>query len=415
MVWHGEHAASNNSKSPCWALFSCLIIYFYTMNIMRRGLNSIQLPPYRYFTLIPTGGSMATTIYSMYNNKGGVGKTTLGFNLASEYAARHPETQVLVIDMCPQANISQYLLGGGDRGYEQNQQLQARRTRRNVVGFLDWILEGNAGFTTTRNSFKVNVSAYNKNISNNLYLIAGDSFLESLALPLNYAVINPANRQAWTQYMTAIRRLCDCEHDSDKYDDLVVFIDCNPSFSIYTQMAIVSSDRLVIPMMADYSSLEGLKGIMTLLYAQYPSAAAKNYAEKFITFHSQIEDNHLSLPKMARFVFNNFTSNLGVATAYDSIKDSLCEFAYEQYINHPDLFTEPVFNVDDLDDWKSEYLSEVKDFHTSGKVSASLGIPLLNLTAQTHYEMPNGEVINVVRERYREAREHVDEFVSQFS
>ncbi|ELE9749082.1 ParA family protein, partial [Enterobacter kobei] len=59
---------------------------------------------------------MSITIYSMYNNKGGVGKTTLGFNIASQYAYNNPRTQVLVIDMCPQANISQYLLGGAHNG-----------------------------------------------------------------------------------------------------------------------------------------------------------------------------------------------------------------------------------------------------------------------------------------------------------
>ena len=356
---------------------------------------------------------MATTIYAMYNNKGGVGKTTLGFNLAAEYAARNPETQVLVIDLCPQANISQYLLGGGDDGYARNQQLQSRRTRSNVVGFLDWILAGNSGFTSIPQSFKTRVHSYNPIIADNLYLIAGDSFLESLALSLNYAVINPANRQAWRQYMTAFRRLCDLEHEKG-YEDLVVFIDCNPSFSIYTQMALVSSDNIIIPMMADYSSLEGLKGIMTLLYAHYPTAAAQTYAEKFITFHSQVADNKLSLPKMERFVFNNYTTNNGVATAYDAIKDALCEFAYDQFVKYPNLFTSPANPVNNVDDWKDEYLSEVKDFHTSGKVSATLGIPLLNLPAQTYYTMPNGEEVQVVRARYEEARDHIDSLVSKF-
>ncbi|MBL1376946.1 ParA family protein [Zobellella iuensis] len=356
---------------------------------------------------------MATTIYAMYNNKGGVGKTTLGFNLAAEYAARHPKTQVLVIDLCPQANISQYLLGGGDKGYARNQQLQSKRTRSNVVGFLDWLLAGNSGFTSIPQSFKTRVHTFNDVISDNLFLIAGDSFLESLALSLNYAVINPANRQAWQQYMTAFRRLCDLEHEAD-YEDLVVFIDCNPSFSIYTQMALVSSDKLIIPMMADYSSLEGLKGIMTLLYAHYPTAAAQTYAEKFITFHSQVSENKLSLPQMERFVFNNYTTNNGVATAYDAIKDALCDFAYKQFVKHPNLFSSPVNPVNNVDDWKVLYLSEVKDFHTSGKVSATLGIPLLNLPAQTHYTMPNGEIVQVVRARYEEARSHIDDLVNWF-
>lgn len=362
------------------------------------------------FTL---GNTMATTIYAMYNNKGGVGKTTLGFNLAAEYAARHPNTQVLVIDLCPQANISQYLLGGGDRGYERNQHLQSRRTRRNVVGFLDWLLEGNSGFTRIPQSFQTRVHDHNDIISENLFLIAGDSFLESLALSLNYAVINPANRQAWQQYMTAFRRLCDLEKQAN-YDDLVVFIDCNPSFSIYTQMALVSADKLIIPMMADYSSLEGLKGIMTLLYAHYPTAAAQTYAEKFVTFHSKVAENGLPLPTMDRFIFNNYTTNNGVATAYDAIKSALCDFAYEQYVNYPALFSVPPMPVNNVREWKECFLSEVKDFHTSGKVSATLGIPLLNLTAQTYYNMPNGEEVQVVRARYEEAREHINELVNWF-
>lgn len=357
---------------------------------------------------------MAVEIYAMYNNKGGVGKTTLGFNIAAQYAEENPNTQVLVIDLCPQANISQYLLGGGDRGYDTNQELQSSRTRRNVVGFLDWLLDGNSDFSSIRRSFKVSVNQYNDQISDNLYLIAGDSFLESLTLALNYAVISPANRFAWREYMTAIRRLCQLEHNVDQYDDMVVFIDCNPSFSIYTQMALLSADKLIIPMMADYSSLEGMKGIMMLLYGHYPSAAAKNYAEKFVTFHSQVISNNLTLPKMERFIFNNFTSNLGVARAYDSIKDSLCEFAFQQYEYFPELFTDRDVEIEDVQEWSESYLSEVKDFHTSGKVSASLGIPLFKLPAQTHYTMPNGEVINVVRERYSEARDHMDELVQKF-
>ncbi|HAT3731878.1 TPA: ParA family protein [Serratia marcescens] len=357
---------------------------------------------------------MAISIYAMYNNKGGVGKTTLGFNIAAQYAEENPSTQVLVIDLCPQANISQYLLGGGDQGYRTNQQLQSMKTRKNVVGFLDWVLDGNSDFTSIRRSFKVSVGDYNEHISENLYLIAGDSFLESLTLALNYAVINPANRFAWQQYMTAFRRLCELEFDREDYEDMVVFIDCNPSFSIYTQMALVSSDKLIVPMMADYSSLEGLKGIMMLLYGHYPSAAARTYAEKFITFHRQVSDNNLTLPRLERFVFNNFTTNKGVAKAYDAIKSDLCEFAYNQYVAFPDLFGDRQDVISDMIDWEEEFLSEVKDFHTSGKVSASLGIPLFKLPEQTYYTMPNGEEINVVRERYEEAREHVDELVSKF-
>ncbi|MCX8505333.1 MAG: ParA family protein, partial [Alphaproteobacteria bacterium] len=54
--------------------------------------------------------------YMIWNNKGGVGKTFVTFLLATEYAVAHPEQDVVVVDLCPQANISEMLLGGNGAG-----------------------------------------------------------------------------------------------------------------------------------------------------------------------------------------------------------------------------------------------------------------------------------------------------------
>ena len=56
------------------------------------------------------------SIYAIWNNKGGVGKSYLTFQIASEYAAQNPEKRVLVLDLCPQANSSSMLLGGIENG-----------------------------------------------------------------------------------------------------------------------------------------------------------------------------------------------------------------------------------------------------------------------------------------------------------
>lgn len=45
-------------------------------------------------------------VYAVWNNKGGVGKSYLAFQLASEYARINPAKKVLVVDFCPQANSS---------------------------------------------------------------------------------------------------------------------------------------------------------------------------------------------------------------------------------------------------------------------------------------------------------------------
>lgn len=49
--------------------------------------------------------------YALWNNKGGVGKSTITFHLSMRYAERYPEKKVLVIDLCPQSNSSMMLLG----------------------------------------------------------------------------------------------------------------------------------------------------------------------------------------------------------------------------------------------------------------------------------------------------------------
>lgn len=359
-------------------------------------------------------------IYAFYNNKGGVGKTTLSSNVASVYAKNYQDTQVLVIDMCPQANISQFLLGGGEKGYKTNQRLQSSSTRRNIVGFIDWLLKGNDNFMSipSKNSYKINVSKYNKNISSNLYLIAGDSFLESLTLSLNYAVINPANMSAWKNYMTAIRRLCmeEFNRDTEKvYKNMVVFIDCNPSFSIYTQMALVSADKLIIPMMADYSSIEGIKGIMTLLYDEYPTSALKTYAENIMTFNKQLTAFKLKLPVIDRFVFNNYTSNLGIANAFLSVKNDLVSFCIEQYQRFPQYFSDK--KLENINQWEDAFISDVKDFHSVGKVSSTLGIPIVELYKQSKYFMPDSTevVISASSKNYEDSVKAINKLVNNIS
>lgn len=356
---------------------------------------------------------MSTEIYAFYNNKGGVGKTTLCQNAASLYAEQNPNKLILVIDLCPQANISQFFLGGGKKGYAENQRLQSQATRRNIVGFMDWLLKGNSGFTSIPSSYMTHVSRHNPEITSNLFLVAGDSFLESLSLALNFATMNPGNTHAWAEYVTAIRRLCEAELARTKFDGMTVFIDCNPSFSVYTQMALVSSDRIVIPVMADYSSLEGIKGIMMLLYGKYPSSAAKNYADKVLTFNKQIQTFKLSLPKIFELPFNNFTANMGVATAYGSIKNEISEFAWLQYHADPSVFAPLTSIPKNNKEWEDIFMSNVKDFHTAGKVSASLGIPLHRLPKKTNYVMPDGTDVNIPKSNYKESLEHLEDFVSK--
>jgi cellulose biosynthesis protein BcsQ len=47
-------------------------------------------------------------VYALWNNKGGVGKSYLTFQIACEYARLHPDKPVLVIDLCPQGEVASW-------------------------------------------------------------------------------------------------------------------------------------------------------------------------------------------------------------------------------------------------------------------------------------------------------------------
>ena len=165
--------------------------------------------------------------------------------------------------------------------------------------------------------------------------------------------------------------------------------------------------------MADYSSLEGIKGILTLLYGEFPSAALQKYAEDVITFNKQIMAHGLELPVMFEFVFNNFTTNSGVATAYEAVKNELINFCFETYKSKSNLFAESNAKITNKASWASLYVADTKDFHTAGKVSAGLGIPLHRLPEHSSYTMPDGSVIGLPASNYEQSLLNMRNFVRQ--
>ena len=78
--------------------------------------------------------------YVIWNNKGGVGKSTITFHVASMYAEENLDRNVVVIDMCPQANSSVMLMGGGMKAENYLQELIIKETPRTVVGYLTDIM-----------------------------------------------------------------------------------------------------------------------------------------------------------------------------------------------------------------------------------------------------------------------------------
>lgn len=167
--------------------------------------------------------------------------------------------------------------------------------------------------------------------------------------------------------------------------------------------------------MADFSSLEGIRGILMLLYGKYQSSAEKKYADTIITFNRKIKESDIVLPKFYEFIFNNFTSNQGVANAFNSIKKQLIDFCFSQYNTSIDLFATTENAVENKQEFESAFVSDIKDFHTAGKISSTLGIPLYKLDQKNKYTMPDGQNIILSPASYQPALEQIENFTKKLA
>lgn len=310
-------------------------------------------------------------IYGFWNNKGGTGKTSLCFQALCFYAREHAGERVLAIDVCPQANLSELLLGGLTNDGSRN--LLARQgeiPRATIGGYFQIRLPEpyTAPGAVTHGEFITRPSEYNPSIPDNVELICGDPLLE---LQSN-AMSTLANTQipgtdAWLNVIDWLRDFLGPIED----DYGAVFIDANPSFSIYTQIALSAVDRLVLPVMADDSSRRAIQNAFSLIYGlKLPSEIYASYA-----FGRKLSDAGRDLPKVHVIAKNRLTQYMGPASAYAAVLRSIDSDVEALLASHPEIFT-----FTDLDDG----LSHIRDFQTTGVVAYARGCPF--------YDLPSGRL-----------------------
>ena len=168
---------------------------------------------------------MGKKIISVINQKGGVGKTTTVINLAAGLSMKGKK--ILVIDLDPQGNATTGL------GLSNN--TTSDMTIYNVLNGNKKISE----VIQQTNYTNLNLITSNVDLSGLEVETAGDSRRAFKLKDELSAILN----------------------DSEALYDYII-IDCPPSLSLLTIMALVASQALVVPLQTEFFALEGLTQLM---------------------------------------------------------------------------------------------------------------------------------------------------------
>lgn len=163
-------------------------------------------------------------VISFSNQKGGVGKTTTCVNLSACIANKG--YKVLLVDLDPQGNATSSV------GIEKSEELKGIY---NVI-----IGETNIIEVVKRTKY------------NNLDIIPADINLAGAEIDL----VQMNNREH------VLKNSLDIVKGSYDY----IFIDCPPSLGLLTVNALTASDSIIIPMLCEFLSLEGLSQLMNTVW-----------------------------------------------------------------------------------------------------------------------------------------------------
>ncbi|EKB0064924.1 AAA family ATPase, partial [Escherichia coli] len=200
------------------------------------------------------------TSYVTWANKGGIGKSTLSFQLALKYARLNTNKKVIIIDMSPQCDVSRMLLGGGH--FNGEQKILDRMTsnpRLTIYRYLEACVNDvpsgrgwpdSLSYLIEPNSFRDDNA---EKLPDNISMVCGDFDLERVThsldnlpqpQPRGGRVPSGAHYSAYLLPRTFLRKMV--EDFEREYRDVTIFIDTDPYYSVVTtHLGLLAADRLI--------------------------------------------------------------------------------------------------------------------------------------------------------------------------
>lgn len=282
---------------------------------------------------------------SVINYKGGVGKTTVTANIASEMACHGKK--VLVIDLDPQTNLT--------FSYMKVEQWKERYEKsRTIKYWFDSLIDG----TTPMPTFSDLI------VKKDIDIICSHLGLVDVDIELAAGLTGNTERQQRNNFLRTYSYIRnELNQLKDQYD--VVLFDCPPNFSIVTKNAIVASDYYIIPAKMDYLSTLGinqLRNHINTLVSQYnrycEGTTTKSIAPKFLGVIATMVSLRNGAPIMAQQYYIDTLTRNKVPLFTNMVRENKTLFA-----SAPDSET-PVVMQSHASGTYAEVVSELKNLTT---------------------------------------------------
>jgi chromosome partitioning protein len=289
--------------------------------------------------------------YAISNFRGGIGKSTLAFNLAYELSRDH---RTLLLDTCSQRNFTQNLLGDDIFGITPT--------------VYDALVNGvTAGEAIASDELAISVAPHCQSFKGGkpTYLVPGST--ELFLFPslmygqlAQFAQLGDARKQRASQtILKALDKIVNQVSVFAKPDKTL--IDTSPFFGGATHLAWEAAEALIIPVRVDQHSIEALRLTLDMLTKE---------TMDFHRFNRQAGFEHR--PIVHAIVMTHCGWNRQKANTPDSSTKFFVEAALSIAENYRGLFAES-------DPADCFYLLD--DFHSSGRISGQQRIPLAELKA----------------------------------
>jgi cellulose biosynthesis protein BcsQ len=220
---------------------------------------------------------------------------------------------------------------------------------------------------------------------------------------------SPGPTDAWRIVHTWISDLIEDVKYALNQNSLTVFIDCNPSFSIYTELVMSASDRLIIPFSADGSSKRAVRAVLALLYG-----ITRRPGMQQSQFHLNSQRFRLSVPQIYCYVGNRLTQYVRSATAFRTVVQEIGNEISDVWQRNSNVFCIHPGGTSvpkDESSFRKMFQFEIRDANTASVVSSALGIPIVLLTAGSYAVVTEEKPSQVNQSQLDELQPNMKELV----